>query len=199
MGCDSFRVLTSASHKKQIETPESIRKFVTSKRLEGHEILVMDDSFASSGSYLPGLLLFNNQGQLISLESGGQVCRNRSYFLASMSSLLENGDGAFATDSVLLNFAIQDERTGEMNRYSAMVRVHLDMISPFLRTLHGDAVDPKSLYTDYLLIKQFSVSGKSSVTAQLIREAIEDIGLLEEIFGDRITIVLLNLDRLFWM
>jgi hypothetical protein len=76
---------------------------------------------------------------------------------------------------------------------------HFDKLMPPFKTLEGKTIDMRGMYSEYLLLWAFTISGRSNLTAIPIRETIRDVEKLNQEFGDRIQIVLINADQMDWM
>lgn len=71
----------------------------------------------------------------------------------------------------------------------------LDQYADHLITLKGEMVDVGSLYTQYILLQEFSLAGESGLWAMRIKHLIRDIKKLNKEFNNQIQLVLINTDQ----
>jgi hypothetical protein len=214
-GCDAIRVLTAIDHKPEMETPESIRHFAKKHNIDGQPILRFDTSIFSSESdlYLT-FQMFNHKGQYLSLRDTAQGCPDKKQNFTAMHYILEHGDTHFIKDSMMIwsatlkdpsiQFSMKDlkrmdgipEDTSVWQIQKETFGTHLDNYVPFFNTLEGEFVDIYSLYPEYLVLFGYQMSGKSKLDCILIREKMKELEKLNEEFGPRIQLVLVNRDEM---
>jgi hypothetical protein len=158
--------------------------------------------------------MFNHEGQYLLLSDTTPGCEDKNYRYTTMNYILGHEDKHFVTDSMTERYFTFNDSTEEakllnnktMHRQpidSSKVKfktytysTHLDNYAPYLRTLEGNKVDVYSLYTDYLIIQGYNMSGRPGPLCFLIREKIREIKKLNQEFGNRIQFVLINWDEM---
>ncbi|HLF64438.1 MAG TPA: hypothetical protein VI603_11825 [Saprospiraceae bacterium] len=215
-GCDAVHILFSRDCEAKVETAESVNRFVKKKRIDGYPIVCLDPIYVSSFYLLPDYPFFNSEGEYLALRDDTQGCIADNYYYLILKYLLEHGDTSYIADSVtrsyytlhdpdeLVRLSENPKSSDRPDRskwilHMETLEAHLNNYIPYFRTLEGEKIDLSRLYTDYLLISTFSMSGRSSLTCVLVRETIRDVKKLNKEFGNRIQIVLINTDEMDWM
>ena len=212
-GCDAIRVLTAKEHAPEVETPESIRHFAKKHNIDGYPILRFDTAIQSVESeQMLTFLLFNHQGQYLSLRDTALGCPDKKQNHIAMKFILEHGDDFYIKDSLMImsatlkdtnmEFTMKDlkkmnglpEDTSVWIIHKETYTTHLDKYAKYFETLEGDQVDIYSQYSDYLIFYGYQMSGESKLSCTLIREKIKEIEKLNKEFGPRIQLVLVNRD-----
>jgi hypothetical protein len=156
--------------------------------------------------------MYNHSGQYLSLRDTVQGCPDKKQDFTAMKFILEHGDTHFIHDSVTVGTGtLKDTNTVISMKDSKKISfqdttlwdievqtfsTHLDQYVPFFRTIDGEVVDIYSLYSDYLILYDYHMSGQSKLHCILIREKIKEIEQLNKEFGPRIQLVLVNRDEM---
>jgi hypothetical protein len=215
-GCTAIRVVTAKDRKHQVESPESVQRFVKQKRISGYPVL----SAYPLHLNLPGswYSVFNAHGQYINTSQDAVGCKDRAYDYRILRYLMEHGDERYITDSVTqISYAIKESalRSGlnlkwtnvEQARQDTSIWVkhihtfdaHLDNVLPNIRSLEGKPVHIDVACGEYLIFRKLYLSGKSSLDAVLIRELIHDVEQLNREFDNRLHLYLIYRNQLDWM
>ncbi len=131
----------------------------------------------------------------------------------AMKYILEHGDELFIQDSITMqegtlkdpNYNFQKDDFGifgskrDTSIWSIKPKTYstsLANYTPYLRTLEGEEVNIYGLYSEYLILFGYQMSGRSKWECIHIREKIKEVEKLNKEFGPRIQLVLVNRDRL---
>lgn len=214
--CTAVRVITAKDRKHQIESPESVQRFVKKKRMAGYPIL----QYGNFDLNLPGSFysVYNAHGQYLSTDQDAQSCRDRASDYRFLRYLLEYGDTDYMTDSVTrtsysikasavvpgfkmkwtdIREASQDTTIWGVRTYT--FETHLDNYLPYIRSLEGSLVQIDVACGEFVILRELYMHGKASLDAVLIRELIEDVEKLNKEFDNRIHLYLVYLNTLDWM
>lgn len=210
--CETIKVITAKDHKPGIQNPESIRTFAKKHHIDGYPIIRFDPSYYTNEDGIGmGFYMYNTEGKYLSLKNDTPGCPDKLQQYISMRYILQNGDEHYIRDSLsVIQGTLKDPNTdittmdwnklrkdtSLWERQTITYSADLENYVSFFRTLEGEVVDIYSLYSDYLLLYEYQMSGKSSFDCILIREKIRDIQKLNKEFGPRIQLVLINMDQM---
>lgn len=201
--CDFFRIVTATNHKYKVQNSESINRYLKQGKLDKYPVFCLDTSYFYSKLWWPDDVLFNKDGDFLSINSNlnnsDSACPSESFKILAMANILQNGDEAYLSDSLKLKFTMLDSPDGIPYVQTRTYEMKLTDLSGFLRTLDGKRVNIFQTYNDYVLFKQFNLSGKSKLLRIAIREQIKEIEEVNRMNDKKIQIILLSLDRLDWM
>jgi hypothetical protein len=214
-GCETWLVLTSRYHEPKTETPESITRFTKKSNIDGYPILRFDTSYLQT-VYLwtTDFPVYNSTGHSLSLRDSLPGCPDKKQNYVAMKYILQHGDEHFIQDSMIRRYSTTKDSAEEAKLMAnhSMSRpqldsslwefhvekycTHLDQMSPHLLSLEGGKINIHNLYSDYLVVNEFLLAGRPSLQNYLIKEKIKDIKKLNKEFGNRIQLVLINMDRM---
>jgi len=195
-----LQVITAKDYDQEMQTPESIEKFTRKHNIDQYPVLTIRDwsgDFASSLAPHLDYGTYDRDGKFIEtqtfMENG---CLAPNSFSLIMSYVLE-GDTTFYKDS--LSYTVyRTSVEGVRDTIHETIPAEADFSSMFA-TLDGKLISLDTLFTDYVVLFNFSLSGKAKYSAILIRELADEIDALNAKYEEQISLLLVCEDQFKWM
>jgi hypothetical protein len=215
VSCDTARVLTSVNYNAKSVEPEKIIDFCNKRGLEGIPILTFGGATLTQPIQLPFYPFYDKPGRYIAFDDTVSTCRDRNYYYLQIRELLNNRLKPFYPDStyvkVTKSYKVKAKVGGPYNDNKVVkdsliteteligYATHLSSFSNYLLGLDGNKEDLNGLYSDYLLLYEFSIFGKRKLTSVSMKDIKNDVDKLNSEFGNKINLVFINADYLKWM